>query len=431
MPSMRLASFSTSSMDFTTLTPPALPRPPAWICAFTTHTGPPSSCAPLTASSMENAGTPRGTGTPNSRSTALAWYSWIFMKAAFVSRAQRSRRGTRRNRDRYRNSTPQIRRDLLAGLGKSLHRRGGFLKGVAFRATKIDLDDALDALGADHHRHADVQILDSVFAIEPGGARQHALLVAQIAFRHGNSRRRRGIEGRAGLQEIDDLRAAVRCTLNDLVDACLRGPAHLDEVRHRDAGDRRIARQRDHGVAVASEHESGDVFDRNVELVGEEIAEARRIEHAGHADHLLLRQAAIFLQRPHHGVERVGNADDESVGCVLLDAGADLLHHLEIDAEQIVTAHSRLARHAGGDDADVGAIDCFVAVGAGEMRIEFVDRRGLRDIQRLALRDTLHDVEHDDVAELLETDEVGERAADLASADQRNFVTRHDGKTLD
>jgi hypothetical protein len=23
---------------------------------------------------------PRGTGTPNSRSTALAWYSWMFME---------------------------------------------------------------------------------------------------------------------------------------------------------------------------------------------------------------------------------------------------------------------------------------------------------------------------------------------------------------
>ena len=59
-------------MDFTTLTPPALPRPPAWICAFTTQTGPPSSSAPLSASSTLKAGTPRGTGTPNSRNTAFA-----------------------------------------------------------------------------------------------------------------------------------------------------------------------------------------------------------------------------------------------------------------------------------------------------------------------------------------------------------------------
>jgi hypothetical protein len=69
---MRVDSVFTSSTDFTTLTPPALPRPPAWICAFTTQTGPPSSLAPLTASSTLIAGTPRGTGTPNSRKTAFA-----------------------------------------------------------------------------------------------------------------------------------------------------------------------------------------------------------------------------------------------------------------------------------------------------------------------------------------------------------------------
>ena len=47
----------------------------------------------------------------------------------------------------------------------------------------------------------------------------------------------------------------------------------------------------------------------------------------------------------------------KAFGRVFLDAGADLLHHLEVDAEQIVAAHARLARHAGGDDADVGAFD--------------------------------------------------------------------------
>ncbi len=36
------AAAFTSSTDFTTLTPPALPRPPAWIWAFTTQTLPPS-----------------------------------------------------------------------------------------------------------------------------------------------------------------------------------------------------------------------------------------------------------------------------------------------------------------------------------------------------------------------------------------------------
>ncbi len=71
-----------------------------------------------------------------------------------------------------------------------------------------------------------------------------------------------------------------------------------------------------------------------------------------------------------------------------------------------------------------------VAVGADELGVEIVDRRGFGDVERLALRDAFHDVEHHDVAKLFEADEVGERAADLAGADQRNLFTRHDGKAL-
>ena len=54
-----------ASMVLATFTPPPLPRPPAWIWALTTHTGPPSFCAASTASCTVKAGMPRGTGTPN------------------------------------------------------------------------------------------------------------------------------------------------------------------------------------------------------------------------------------------------------------------------------------------------------------------------------------------------------------------------------
>ena len=176
---------------------------------------------------------------------------------------------------------------------------------------------------------------------------------------------------------------------------------------------------------MAAEHEGGDVLDRDVEFVGEEIAEARGIQHAGHADHLLVRQAGGLLQRPDHRIERVGDADDEGVGGVFLDAGADLLHHLEIDAEEIVAAHAGLARHAGGDDADLGIVERLVGIGAGEVGVEAVDRRGLRDVERLALRHALGDVEHHDVAEFLQADEVSQRSADLTGANQSNLVARH------
>ena len=117
-----------------------------------------------------------------------------------------------------------------------------------------------------------------------------------------------------------------------------------------------------------------DVLDRDLELLGEEVAEASGIEHAGHADDHVARQAGELLQRPHHRVERVGDADHEGVRRILLDAGADLLHDLEVDAEEIVAAHAGLARHAGGDDAHVGALDIGVSVGALELAIEAVDR---------------------------------------------------------
>src|SRR6266508_282351 len=58
--------------------PPALPRPPACTWALTT-TLPPSLDAIALACAGVSATSPFGTGTPNSRRMALAWYSWIFI----------------------------------------------------------------------------------------------------------------------------------------------------------------------------------------------------------------------------------------------------------------------------------------------------------------------------------------------------------------
>ena len=211
--------------------------------------------------------------------------------------------------------------------------------------------------------------------------------------------------------------------------ACVVQPM-LHEIRQRHAADRRIAHHRHHVVAVAAERHRAHVLDRHVEFVGKEVAEARAIEHARHADHHVLGQAAALLQRPHHGVERIGDADDKRVRRILLDAGADLIHHLKIDAEQVIAAHARLARHAGGDDAHVGALDAVIRIRAREFRVEALDRGGLRDVERLALRDALHDVEHHDIAEFFQADQMSERAADLAGADQCNFLARHCGENL-
>ena len=66
------ASSAASSAERASFTPPPLPRPPAWICAFTTTTGVASFWATLRASSGLVTISPRGVGTPKRRIISLA-----------------------------------------------------------------------------------------------------------------------------------------------------------------------------------------------------------------------------------------------------------------------------------------------------------------------------------------------------------------------
>ena len=75
---MESATVFTSSLLLASLTPPPLPRPPAWTWALTT-TGKPNSSAILATSSEVSASLPRGVGTSYFLNNSFAWYSWIFM----------------------------------------------------------------------------------------------------------------------------------------------------------------------------------------------------------------------------------------------------------------------------------------------------------------------------------------------------------------
>ena len=176
---------------------------------------------------------------------------------------------------------------------------------------------------------------------------------------------------------------------------------------------------------MAAHHEGGDVFDGHGELVSQEVAEAGRVQHAGHADDLVVRQAGEFTQRPDHRVERVGDADHESVRRVFGNAFADGLHDFQIDAQEVVAAHARLARHTGGDDADIGAFNGGIVVGTGQLAVLAENRARLGNVQRLALGNAFGNVKQDDIAQFLTRGDMGERAADHAGSDQRNLVSGH------
>ncbi|MDF9866084.1 hypothetical protein M2437_005066 [Methylorubrum pseudosasae] len=110
---------------------------------------------------------------------------------------------------------------------------------------------------------------------------------------------------------------------------------------------------------------------------------------------------------------------------MLLDAGADRFHHLEVDADEIVTAHAGLARHARGHDHHVRPGDRGIVAGARILGIEAVDGSGFGDVERLALRHAVDDVEQHHVTEFLEAGEMGQRAADLSGADERDLAACH------
>ena len=103
----------------------------------------------------------------------------------------------------------------------------------------------------------------------------------------------------------------------------------------------------------------------------------------------------------------------------------DRVHDLEIDAEQVVAAHAGLAGHAGGDDDDIGAGDRRIVARARKSRIDALDRGRFRQVQRLALRHSVDDVEENDVAQFLDRRQMRQRAADLTGPNQSYLLARH------
>src|SRR5882762_6997371 len=137
---------------------------------------------------------PKGTATPNFASSSFAWYSWMFIGSTGGGHGAH----------------------LASDVDQPLHRLDRFVEFGLLLTVEADLDDALDPAGADHHRHPNIKVVDTVLPGQPGGAGQYPLLVAQIGLGHRDRRAGRGVEGRAGLQEIDDLGAAVTGALHDL-----------------------------------------------------------------------------------------------------------------------------------------------------------------------------------------------------------------------
>src|SRR6516162_45084 len=90
----------------------------------------------------------------------------------------------------------QVRGYLGAGRDQSFHGLNRLLEHRALCGIKIDLNDPLDAVAADHHRHTHIEPLYPVLAAEIGGTRQYPAFVFEVALSHLNGRGSRRIESR-------------------------------------------------------------------------------------------------------------------------------------------------------------------------------------------------------------------------------------------
>src|SRR5690348_13361998 len=128
-----------------------------------------------------------------------------------------------------------------------LHRPAHGVRALRERRTlirgQLDLVDLLEPLAAELARYAEEEILQPVLAREPRGARENAMLVERDALAHLHRRGGRRVVGRARLQVLHDLRTAGARALDDLVERLA-----IEQLRHRNAADRRVGDEGDHRV---------------------------------------------------------------------------------------------------------------------------------------------------------------------------------------
>src|SRR5579862_1052099 len=294
--------------------------------------------------------------------------------------------------------------DLTDGLG-ARPQRGALVIG------EVELDDLLDALRAELHRHAHVQAVDAVLALEVRRARKHALLVQHDRVDHLRRRRARRVPG-GRAEQVDELAAALRGALDHRLDAVLG-----DELAQRDAADGGRAHHRDHLVAVAAEHHRLHVLHRRAGLPRDERGEPGRVENARHAEHALFRPAGDVLRHVAHRVERLRDDDEDRVRALrdhLLGDGTD---DLLVRRDEVVARHPRRAREARRDDDDRRACTLLIVVRADDVRLVAENGAHLVDVERLALRQAFLDVDEDDVRVVAGRQDLRARRAHIAGAD--------------
>ena len=173
---------------------------------------------------------------------------------------------------------------------------------------------------------------------------------------------------------------------------------------------------------MSAEDECRDVLHADFQFIGNESAEASRVQDSRHANDALAREAAQFKGSLRHRIERIRHDDQDAVWRILHHFPNHRFHDVVVGVEQVVAAHARLARDARRDDHDVRVRSVFVIVGAADVGITLLNRHGFEQIETLPLRHALNDVDKNHVREFFTRNPVSRSCAYVAGSDDCYFL---------
>ncbi len=94
---------------------------------------------------------------------------------------------------------------------------------------------------------------------------------------------------------------------------------------------------------MSAEEEGVDVLDAESGFHGDECFESGDVEAAGLTQDAAGGEAGDFPGGVDHGVEGVGDDDDDGIGSVLFDVLGDVLDDFDVGFDEVVAGHAGFA----------------------------------------------------------------------------------------
>ena len=300
----------------------------------------------------------------------------------------------------------------------SLTAAADFSRAAFSSASSLIFMDLFHAAATQLHRHAEEHILQAILALHVSRGRDDQVFVLQDRFRHLRHGHCRSIISRTGLEQIDDLPAALAGAVDDRFQFVRR-----QVFTQRYTGHIRMAGQRHHLIAMTAHHIAVDIFHADTGLQGHERPHAGRIQDARLPDNALARQLADLHGQVCHRIQRVGQNDEDGLRRILEGVRGCITDDLGVDGQQVFAAHTRLARHARRDDDDIGTLGGSIIIAADHGYILADHRQGFLQVQGLALWHPFDDIHQHQVGDFTFGQPMGGGGTGHSGANNGNFCS--------